>query len=245
MPTQSPLLTSHPSLWKLWFRLLTFRTRVDDYQAFNRNHLLAGLFVTWIVGMGRYWDDPKAEWLQLWGVGSVIYVFLLSAVFWIIVKPLEPKITYFNILTFITLTSPPAILYAIPVEKWMSLESANMLNLRFLQVVALWRLALLFRYLYYHTRLGWPAVFCCAMMPVSLIIWVLFELNLHHVVFNIMGGIRDADPSSQDAAYEALFLMGMLSFPVSCFCLLVWVGHLITRLVDPIRAARKKGSQRD
>lgn len=98
--------------------------------------------------MGRYWDDPGAGILQHLGAGSVVYVFCLSFVLWVVVYPLRPKNwSYFHILTFISLVSPPAMLYAIPVEQFMSLAKASELNMWFLLMVATWRVALLLFFL--------------------------------------------------------------------------------------------------
>lgn len=143
------------SLPRLWLRLLTFRATREDYESLGRRHLIAGLIVCWIVGAGRYWDDSRATLLQHTGVGSVIYVFVLAAVLWVIAKPAAPqRFSYPGILTFITLTSPPAALYALPVEKWMTLKDANQMNLQFLGVVALWRVLLWGHYVRRH---GWLA----------------------------------------------------------------------------------------
>ena len=51
---------------------------------FDKTHFIAGLIGTWIVGMGRYWDDPSAKLLQHLGMGSVIYIFVLAAFIWLI-----------------------------------------------------------------------------------------------------------------------------------------------------------------
>jgi hypothetical protein len=44
-------------------RILTFRARLDDFEALDRRHLALGLAFTCVVGMGRYWDNPRVEWL--------------------------------------------------------------------------------------------------------------------------------------------------------------------------------------
>ena len=130
-------MNQEPSLLKLWIRLLMFRFRFEDYHSLGIKQLFMGLVVCWIVGMGRYWDDPRAILLQKAGVGSVLYVFLLAALLWLTVKPIAPgRFSYVGILTFVTMTAPPAILYAIPVEKWMTLQSANQTNLNFLGIDA-------------------------------------------------------------------------------------------------------------
>ena len=216
-------MNSEPALLQLWGRLLTFRARFEDYQSLGGRQLILGLFVCWIVGMGRYWDDPRAILLQKAGVGSVIYVFLLAALLWLTVKPIAPeRFSYLGILTFVTMTSPPAMLYAIPVEKWMTLEAANQMNLRFLGIVALWRLCLWIHYLRRYGRFTGLMASVAATLPLAFIFIALIEVNLHHVVFNIMGGIREADQSSQDAAYSAMWVFGLLAFPVSCFAGIGW-----------------------
>lgn len=221
-------MSPQPSLPRFWFRLLTCRASAADYASLDRGHLIVGLTLCWLVGFGRYWDDTRATLLQHTGIGSVIYVFVLAAVMWLVVKPVAPqRFTYTGILTFITLTSPPAAFYAIPVEKWMTLEAANAMNLRFLGVVALWRLVLWMHYLRCHGQLSMGSVFCLAAVPLAAIFITLVILNLHHVVFNIMGGIREADKTSQDAAYGLLNILALLSVPVSFLACLGWLWMIL------------------
>jgi hypothetical protein len=220
-----------------WLRLLTFRASDEDYGRLDERALLAGLIACWLVGMGRYWDDPRASASQRTGVGSVVYVFALSAVLWIIVKPVAPqRFEYRRIVTFIAMTSPPAALYAIPVERWMSLESANQVNLWFLGVVACWRVALWMHYLRRRGQLPVWLLLCVAVMPLAGIFIALLALNLHHVVLNIMGGIRDADRSSQDAAYHVLLGLSFVSVPAS---MLASVGWLVAVFKRATRTAEK------
>jgi len=105
-------MTDSHSLMRLWLSLLTFRATREDYESLcGGRYLIGGLIACWIVGIGRYWDDPRATLLQHTGLGSVAYVFVLAAVLWLIAKPAAPeRFTYVGILTFITLTSPPAAL---------------------------------------------------------------------------------------------------------------------------------------
>lgn len=221
-------MSTSASLPRFWFRLLTFRASAEDYECLHRGHLIAGLIACWLVGIGRYWDDTRATLLQHTGTGSVIYVFVLAALMWIIVKPVAPeRFTYAGILTFITLTSPPAALYAIPVEKWMTLQEANLMNLRFLGIVALWRLVLWMHYLRRCGQFRMWMVCSAAAVPLAVIFIALASLNLHHVVFNIMGGIREADKSSQDAAFETLFVFSYLSVPVSVLASLGWLAMIL------------------
>lgn len=223
-----------------WLRLLTFRASAEDYERVGRRELIAGLIGCWLVGMGRYWDDPRATALQHTGVGSVVYVLVLSAVMWVIVKPVAPqRFDYRRIVTFIAMTSPPAALYAIPVERWMSLESANEINLWFLGVVACWRVALWMHYLRRRGQLAVWLLLCVAVMPLAGIFIALLVLNLHHVVLNIMGGIRDADRSSRDAAYHVLLGLSFVSVPAS---ILAGVGWLVALFKIARRDAEEKDS---
>lgn len=232
-----------PAFLRSWFRVLIFRASQEDYEGLRPSHLWAALAMTWLVGMGRYWDDPRALPLQLLGIGSVVYVFVLAAVLWVIFKPVAPeRFSYFHLLTFIALTSAPAVLYAIPIEKWTDLSTANWVNLVFLCVVAAWRVALLFHYVRVFGRFGWVRTFVCGTMPLALIFVTLLFLNLHHVVLNIMGGIREADQSSQDAAYGILLLLSILAVPLSGVSALVWIFLIFDRIGEAKRDAAARNT---
>ena len=191
-------------------RLLTFRLTRDEMLQLNSRHFIAGLAGTWIVGMGRYWDDKGASLLQHLGLGSVIYIFVLAAFIWLILKPfLIDNWSYFIVVTFIGLTSFPAIFYAIPVERFFSIGTANTINVWFLAIVAAWRLGLLYYFLKHFTKLSAGNILTVTLMPICLIISVLTILNLHRVVFNIMGGMRD--PTPHDSSYFVLMLLKGIS----------------------------------
>lgn len=191
-------------------RLLTFKLTRDEMLAFNSKHLIAGFIGTWIVGMGRYWDDARASLLQHLGVGSVIYVFVLAGFIWLILLPFKiDHWIYKTVLTFITLTSFPAIIYAIPVEKFFSASDANGLNAWFLAIVAFWRLYLLYYFLKHFTKMSTGNILVVTFMPMCLIVSLLTIFNLHHVVFDLMGGIRE--PSPHDRSYAVLILLTGLS----------------------------------
>jgi hypothetical protein len=191
-------------------QLLFFKLTREEMLQFNKNHLIAGLIGTWIVGMGRYWDDPRASLLQHMGVGSILYVFVLSGFIWLIVLPFRVENwKYVTVLTFISLTSFPAIFYAIPVERFFSTEAANTMNVWFLAIVAGWRLKLLHYFLKSFTRLNGANIFALTLMPICLIISTLTVLNLHHAVFDIMGGMRAS--TAHDASYLILLLLTGIS----------------------------------
>jgi Yip1 domain len=195
-------------------KLLTFKISREEILNFDKNHFIAGLVGTWLVGMGRYWDDSKASLLQHLGLGSVIYIFILSGFIWLILKPFYiDKWCYFTVLTFIALTSFPAIFYAIPVERFFSIETANTMNVWFLAIVALWRLCLLYYFIKHFTGLSSGNIWTVTFMPICLIISVLTMLNLHRVVFNIMGGMRN--PTPHDSSYIVLMLLTGISMFLS------------------------------
>lgn len=212
-------------------RLLTLRITKEEILQLNYRHFIAGLIGTWVAGMGRYWDDDKASFLQHAGLGSVIYIFLLSAFIWIIVLPLRLKQWgYFSVLTYISLTSFPAILYAIPVERFYSVEMANTTNVWFLAIIAAWRVALLLHLLKEFTgqnHIAWTIT----LLPICLIITVLTVLNLHKVVFEIMGGIRD--PTPHDTSYFILMIL-------TGFSAIIIGPLLVVYIVDIVRANKKK-----
>ncbi len=181
---------------------------------FNRKHFYLGLVGTWLVGMGRYWDDTGANLMQHLGLGSVIYIFVLALFIWLILVPFKiENWNYFTVVTFIGLTSFPAIFYAIPVEKFLSIETSNTINVWFLAIVAAWRLALLYYFLKHFTKLDKGNIITVTLMPICVIISVLTMLNLHRVVFNIMGGMRN--PTPHDSSYMVLMLLTGISLFLS------------------------------
>jgi hypothetical protein len=198
-------------------RLLTFRSTREELMRLNRGHLIFGLLCAWIVGVGRYWDNPRVHLLQHLGIGSVIYVFVLALFLWLLTWPLKPHgWSYFRVCTFIALVSPPAILYAVPVEKFLNLETANTVNAWFLFIVAAWRVALLVFFLRRFGLLEWFSVVLATLLPMALI-------------------MKHRSPN--DTAYEILFLLSlfsMLIFPVLLVCYIVMAV-----------AARQRSSFRD
>ncbi len=195
------------------FRYLTFRTQPDELKNLQWSHLIVGLLGTWIVGIGRYWDHPDAELLQHLGVGSLVYVFCLAAVFWLIIKALNvPPCRYFDLLTMICLTSFPAILYAIPVERFMSLSAAATLNVWFLLIVAVWRVSLFATYLHRLYQLPGGVTLLIMLLPLMGIVASLAFLNLEGAVFQIMAGLHGPEPTSNDGAYMVVMLLTGLSY---------------------------------
>lgn len=194
------------------FRFLFFRQPGKQIATHWQAYLVFGLLCTWLAGIGRYWDNPRASLFQHLGLGSVVYVMFLSALLWLMFYPLKPKHWLFrNVLVFVSLCSLPALLYAIPVERFMNLDTAQTVNAWFLAIVASWRVALLVVFLKRVAELHGTTVLVATLLPIALIIVTLSALNLEHVVFNIMAG-NDADTSSaNDLSYGIVFLLSIFS----------------------------------
>jgi len=186
--------------------------------------------------MGRWWDDAGASMLQHLGVGSIIYIFILSLVLWFEVFLLRPKNwSYIHVLTFVAMTSLPAILYGIPVEKFLSLEAAQFVNLIFLIIVATWRVALLAYYLRVHARLSAFAVAVMTLLPLTAIVTVLTILNLERAAFVSMGGFRGT-PTSHDSAYDFLAALTAVS-------ILLFIPLVISYIVLVVLSAGKRDEE--
>jgi len=196
-------------------RFLTFRLSRAEFLTLDNRHLGFALLCTWIVGIGRWWDDPKAGLLQHAGLGSVLYAVVLAGVLWLVTLPLKPQNwTYRRVLTLVAMTAPPGILYAIPVERFFELRTAGQLNLWFLAAVATWRVALLMHFLVRFPLIGGFQALLCALLPVTAIVTALSALNLHRVVFNIMGSIGEGSRTAHDAAYGVLLGLTVISWLV-------------------------------
>jgi hypothetical protein len=214
---------------RTWFRVLTLRFSESDLLAFDNKHLLCGLFCTWLVGIGRFWDNPRAALIQHLGIGSIIYVFILAGYLYVVILALKPeRWSYRHLLTFIALTSPPAILYAIPVELWFPRETARDINVWFLGIVATWRVLMYSVYLRRQGRLTGFAQFTATLTPLALIVFALTVLNLEQAVFNIMGGLRD-NGTAQDTAYRVLVGLSIASFYLSPVLLAFYVAAMVAR----------------
>lgn len=206
------------SILRAEWRFLTFRGLGPDVQSHGGAYLAFGLVFTWLAGLGRYWDNPRAEPWQLLGFGSLAYVVVLAALLWLVALPLEPRRwSYRNVLLFVALTAPPAVLYAIPVERFLTADAARSANAWFLAVVATWRVALLLHFLRTVAALSWPRAIVALLLPLIAIVLALTVLNLEHVVFDLMSGTREADRSGNDAAYTVVVLVTVVSIVLAPF----------------------------
>lgn len=219
-------------------RLLLFRAPGPLFHAHPRAFLAFGLACTWLAGIGRYWDHPRARLWQYAGLGSVAYVFVLALVLWGALSPLAARprrIGYLDTLRFVTLTSPPALLYALPVERVMTVAAAASTNAWFLAIVAAWRVGLLVRFARQGVGLPRLETLAGCLLPLALIVFALAVLNLEHVVFNIMAGI--VEPDARRTAYELVLVLAWCSMVAAPVLLLLWLG-LAVRAARARRRAR-------
>ncbi len=200
-------------LIRFQYRFLTFQTTREELMSVGTSHLIWGLLFTWLAGVGRWWDDPNAKTLQMLGVGSLVYVLLLTTLLWILVRPLgAPDWKFVRVATLLMFTSPLALIYAIPVERFVDIDTAIRMNVTFLAVVATWRV---FLYVMLLRRLaGFDSVttLVTCLLPLMGIVATLYSLNLHQTVFDIMGGLREQTKGPHDFDHQVLFLLTGLSF---------------------------------
>ena len=198
------------------FRMLAFLPIKPDMKRYGIAYFLMGLIFTWLAGVGRYWDHPRPEMWQTLGLGSVGYIFVLAFIIWLVFLPLRPgkHWSYMQVLIFVSMTSLPAILYAIPVERMMPMSSAQQVNLWFLLVVALWRVVLLLVFLKRTTVLNRVAIIVGAFLPLTVIVITLTVLNMDHVIIQIMAGLHEKapEPTGGEKAYGAMGMMSGISF---------------------------------
>ena len=211
------------------WRILSLRFTEHDLVRLGPRHLIYGLLVTWAAGIGRYWDHPEPYLLQSLGLGSLAVMFGLVLLLYLLLLPLRPAHwSLVHLLTFVSLTALPALLYAIPVERFMSLDTARTVNVWFLGAVALWRVLMLGRYLKEWTDLSGAVHGSSLLFPLALVIVALTLLNLEQAVFDVMSGLRE-DGTAGDKAYQFLFLLSGGSFLASPILALIYAFSISSR----------------
>jgi hypothetical protein len=194
-------------------RTLSFRLRSDEYAALGWRDAGLGLALAWLAGVGRYWDHARAGAAQKSGLGSVFYVLCLAALIWLLLRPFRlQRRNYSTVVAVVGFTSPLAWLYALPVERWMELESAMRLNLWFLAVVAVLRVLLYARFLRVGAAYSWFGTLVLTLMPLTLVVATLFALDLENAALNLMAGIDRADPSRAVAQQTSMMLLNLTGF---------------------------------
>lgn len=225
------MLASFVIAGKETVKLLAFQNVKIDIQRHGWAFLTLAITFAWLAGLGRYWDHPSARAWQYWGLGSVAYIFALATILYLVIWPLKPKRwDWLAILVFIGLTSPLAWLYAIPVERFLPAQTAKMLNINFLAIVALWRVILYVLFLMRYAGLRGLGLTAAIFMPLVLIIIGLSMLNLEHAIFEVMAGIeqeRSEVEDIHDRNYGTIVLLSVLSF----LSLPIWIFIYILAII--------------
>jgi hypothetical protein len=225
-----PLLTAP-------LRVIKFQLTRDEFNTWGAKHLLYGMLLAWLAGIGRYWDNPRADLWQHLGLGSVAYVFVLGLFLFLFLWPLLPQNwNYARLVTFIAFTSPLAYLYALPVEMWMPLKYAAISNVAFLAVVAFWRVIAFGTFLVRVAQLSFFRAFVGMTVPLAGIVAALYALNLEHAVFNLMAGLHDTEATSVDGAFMVIFLLTAVSYYGAPFLILLY----LIAIASASRAADKR-----
>src|SRR5262252_6092384 len=197
------------AVFRTMLRLIFFRVSQAELRQLTWRHLLVGLLSTGLMGAGRYWDKPGLGLVPHLGIGSVVYVFVLAFILWLIIWPLRPRYwSYFRIVTFVTLVSPLAIIYAIPLEKFCDRDTAQVIDSRFVMIVVAWRIALLFFFLRRLAELEWLAILSATLLPLSLFGIGLTFLHLDKIVSDVM---RRIEWSPIDTSYALLMILSWLA----------------------------------
>jgi len=211
-------------------RVLTLRFSRRDIIRLDWRCLTVGLIWVWLVGVGRHWDDPNAELLQQSGIGSLVYVFLLALLLWIVIRPVAPRpIGYFQTLTFISLTAPPAVLYAVPIQWWVGPVTTIYYNAAALTAVSVYRVALLALFYRRGGQLHIGGTILTILLPLTFILTVLAATRLGTAIASTMGGLRDQALSSAEQLqqqFDQVILnlsgMSLLAFPLVLLIYIVW-----------------------
>jgi hypothetical protein len=193
-------------------RFAFFQPLKGDVAKHWRTYLAIGAGLTWIVGLGRYWDNESAPLLLRSGITSLLYAVVLSGFIWLLVLGLKPeRWSYRNVLLMVTMTALPGLIYAIPVEMFMDAQSASATNMIFLAIVAVWRMALYYTFLKRVSKLPAYPLLVAWLLPPAIIVAALGVYGALYAIAAGMGGVRDeADPNL--ASMEAIALVGLASW---------------------------------
>lgn len=220
--------------------VLLLRISGERIRAFGPEHLILGLVCTGVVGMGRWWDDTSAIWQKQTGIGSLVYVFFLGLLIWMLAMPWPKsaagKPTYLQTVSFITLTAPPGLVYAFPIELFGDPSVSTIYNLSALVIVSAWRVSCFVRYLREGVQLNRYQTFLTAAMLILPILLVAGFFGILSQIANSMGGFRgeSAESLGDKLALFAFAVGGIGGVPV----LLMFLSELFYRR----QRAKREGS---
>ena len=198
--------------------VLLLRIKTDRIRGFGWWHLFFGLAVTWLVGVGRWWDDPAADPVRLTGVGSIVYVLFLSTFIYLVARPMvsadAPLKNYWRVIIAVTLTAAPAALYAFPIEQFGSPNLHLNYNTAALLIVSTWRVMMFYRLLREGGCMEKEQTWAVMLVVISVILGVLGFFGVLGAVANSMGGFRDAAEERGAALAGYAFLAAIPMFIV-------------------------------
>lgn len=198
----------------------------------DRRWLKVGFLFVIAAGLAREYDAEyliaEPWYLAIPIAASVVASFLLYClVYALFVRRAENRPTfrkgYGTFLRLFWLTAPLALLYGIPVERFMAEYNAAVANLWFLAVVALWRVLLVTRVVSVLTGVGLGWVFFPVMLFADLTLLAGLGLSPHPII-SFMGGVRGSPTESLIASLTLgvgiwAFVSGPLWILVTLTCI--------------------------
>lgn len=222
---------------RLMFRILAFAAKPEELDELGWRSLAFGLPSVWLVGYGRWWDEPRdISWPHRFGLGSVAYVLILSALLWLIGAGMaRRRWSYPKVLAFVCFTALPAMLYAIPVEMFTTARRAVDWNIAFLLLVSVYRVALLLWF--YFRGAGLPAAqaWVTGLLPLGLISFGLAVFGMAEGIIEIMGGIRESGRAAE--AFAAVTFISCTTIYTTPILLIVYFVMLTNTTLERRRAA--------
>ncbi len=225
------------------FRFVTFRSRSEDFEKWDWRHFVVGFTGTWAVGIARNWDYPSAPFFATLGLASIAYIFILSLVLFVFAWPVSStKRNYWHVLTMVSLTSFPGLIYGIPVEQFLDGGLAQQANLWFLIVVASWRVGLAIFYFIRGADCSLLTALATLGTPIFAIILSLIGTGRAGYVMEIMGGMNRDSSGPQYQVDSAIAMLGCFSYILSLPAFVVYIVAVIMNQKPrlPDNSIRKK-----
>lgn len=213
-----------PKALRTILRILTFRAAREELKENVAALLVTALIITWIVGIGRWWDDPRDLPIFVrMGVGSVLYVFGMAAILWVTFAPfVAEKLGARHFVAFVASTSLPGLVYAVPIEQWTDLDTAATYNVFALLFVSVYRVSLLLWFCRRVNKLNWTESVVVTFLPISVIAFALTALGHAASVMDIMGGLRDR--MSKSDMEMIVGLIGCLSIVLGPILIIIYIA---------------------
>lgn len=212
--------------WAMFWKLVRFKATKEDYESFDWRSAAFGLVLITIAGIGRWWDDPTVHSMQQkMGLGSTAYSLFLSLVLavegWMLRIRGSTIVRWLSLLGYV---APLAFLYAIPVERIVGDQNAILLNVIFLIVVAVYRVALLAHFFRVFGELTPIHTGFATALPISALGFFIVSFGMGAQVLQAMGGLRDGESESRQAVES---FVGLFGVTVTCLAPMIFVAFLV------------------